>query len=410
VGGARKSASAARLESENHSNTKKAGWMMALFRYPGRKTWWYDFRFAGQVVRESARTRSKEIARRAEQARRRELEEGYHGLKRRAEPRLFSVAATEWLTLKKPSLAPKSYRIEQPNLQLHLLPIFGRLLVTDIDAKDVAAYQQHRLTEKASPKTINLEVGTLRAILRRFRVWANVQPDVRMLPSSDSVGRALSDVEERALLTACGQSRSTSLMPVVALAINTCLRYSEIRLLRWNQVDLTNRTVTVGKSKTESGTGRVVPLNGYAGGLLDFWAGRFPTRRADDFVFPSERYGAGGDAFAPRTYHTDPTKPIGDWKEAWEYAKKRAGVKCRFHDLRHTGCTRMLEAGAPFATVAVIMGWSPSATVLMARRYGHIGQTAQRQAVTAINTTTFDAGACAFPFDVTRTGGNPVAN
>ncbi|PYR50164.1 MAG: hypothetical protein DMF89_10205, partial [Acidobacteria bacterium] len=156
---------------------------------------------------------------------------------------------------------------------------------------------------------------------------------------------------------------SASLLSVVALAINTCLRYSEIRLLRWNQIDLTNRAVTVGKSKTDAGTGRVVPLNVYAAGVLEFWAGRFPNRTGDDFVFPSERYGAGGDTFTPRIYETDPTKPIGDWKEAWESAKKRAGVRCRFHDLRHTGCTRMLEGGVPFATVAVILGWSPAATV-----------------------------------------------
>ena len=78
---------------------------MALFRYPGRKMWWYEFRFARQIVRESARTRSKSVARKAEQARRRELEEGYHGIKRRAEPRLFSVAAVEWLALKQPVLA-----------------------------------------------------------------------------------------------------------------------------------------------------------------------------------------------------------------------------------------------------------------------------------------------------------------
>jgi integrase len=188
------------------------------------------------------------------------------------------------------------------------------------------------------------------------------------------------------------------------------VRYSEIRLLRWNQIDLPSRMVTVGKSKTDAGTGRVVPLNGYAVVLLDFWAGRFPARRGDDFVFPSERYGAGGDTFTPRTYQTDPTKPVGDWKQAWESAKKRAGVKCRFHDLRHTGCTRMLEAGVPFATVAVIMGWSPAATVRMAKRYGHIGQAAQRQAVATINNTVFDAGSFAFPFDIGRTPETVVAN
>ena len=40
--------------------------------------------------------------------------------------------------------------------------------------------------------------------------------------------------------------------------------------------------------------------------------------------------------------------------------------------------------GVPFSVVATIMGWSPSTTVRMARRYGHIGQTAQRLAVNAL--------------------------
>jgi hypothetical protein len=47
---------------------------VALFRYAGKKTWYYDFHFAGQHIRESAKTRSKEMARRAENARRRDLE------------------------------------------------------------------------------------------------------------------------------------------------------------------------------------------------------------------------------------------------------------------------------------------------------------------------------------------------
>ena len=56
-------------------------------------------------------------------------------------------------------------------------------------------------------------------------------------------------------------------------------------------------------------------------------------------------------------------------------------VSVRFHDLRHTCVTRMLEGGAPLSVVAAILGWSAATTVRMAKRYGHIGQVAQRQAV-----------------------------
>ncbi|MGH9697898.1 MAG: site-specific integrase [Candidatus Acidiferrales bacterium] len=231
---------------------------------------------------------------------------------------------------------------------------------------------------------MNLEVGTLRAILRKNRLWASIQPDVRMLRAREDVGRAISRDEEAALLKACRASRSRSLYPAVLIALNTCMRYSELRLLRWGQVDFNSCTLTVGQSKTESGTGRLLPLNDRAVSIIAFWASLFPGRETNHFVFPAERYGASGDGLAV-VYDTDPTKPIGRWKEAWESAKIRSGISCRFHDLRHTGCTRMLEAGVPFSVVATIMGWSPSTTVRMARRYGHIGQTAQRQAVNALN-------------------------
>ncbi len=357
---------------------------MALFKYPGKKTWWYEFHFAGQKVRESAKTRSKTMARRAEQARRREMEEGYHGLKKRAAPSLFSAAAQEWLTLKKPTLAARSYIIEQANLK-HLLPVFGPMLISDIDAKDISRYQQERLSAGASPKTINLEIGTVRAILRRNRLWAEIQPDVRMLPVRDDIGQALTPEREQKILQACSESRSRSLLPAVTLALNTCMRYSEIRLPQWAQVDFVTRTITVGKSKSEAGTSRVIPLNARAYAVLEFWASNFPDRKPTDYVFPSERYGAAGNDFTACAYKTDPTRPIGRWKEAWEAAKERAGVQCRFHDLRHTGCTRMLEAGTPFPVLAALMGWSPATTVRMAKRYGHIGHDALRRAVESIS-------------------------
>lgn len=211
-----------------------------------------------------------------------------------------------------------------------------------------------------------------------------------MLRASDDVGRAISREEETPLLAACPSSRSRSLHTAVLLALNTCMRYSELRLLKWEQVDFAARTVTVGASKTEAGAGRVIPLNARACTILSFWADSFPGREPNHYVFPSEKYGLAQredeHKGCTRTciHSTDPRKPIGRWKEAWEAAKIRAGVQCRFHDLRHTGCTRMLEAGVRFSVVATIMGWSASTTVRMSKRYGHIGQIAQRRVVDAL--------------------------
>ena len=392
---------------------------MSVFRYKGSKVWTMDFLFHAQRIRESTGTRSKTLALKIEDKRRRALEEGAAGSRKQRQPLLLSVAADEWLDMKKATLAPRSVKIEQANLA-HLLPQLGRKLICDLEAADVARYQQARLDEDASPKTVNLEVGTLRAILKRGGQWARLQPEVKMLPTRDDVGRAITPEEETALLQACSQSRSRSLVPFVTLAIETGARYGVIRTLQWGSVDLENRCLKFGKDKTAAGTGRIIPLSQRAVAALSFWMTHFPERKPEHYVFPSERYGAGGAAFSPKAYHVDPSKPIGDIKEAWEAARLRAArilkgkkgetdantetkpkeeiapLACRFHDLRHTAVSRMLNAGIPIAKVAKIVGWSPATMVRMAARYGHFSLNELRDAVESISGAGIEAGSLVF--------------
>lgn len=137
-------------------------------------------------------------------------------------------------------------------------------------------------------------MGALPAILWHHPVWAEIQQDVRMLPVLDDVGHALTPDEEVSLLSACLSSRSRLLYSAVMLALNTGIRYSEIRLLQWRQVDFAP-TLTVGKSKTRSGAGRAIPLNSRIVGVLEMWASHFPNRQANHYVFPCEKYGASGE-------------------------------------------------------------------------------------------------------------------
>lgn len=356
---------------------------MGVFRRD--KVYWYEFVFAGQRIRESSKSRSKTIAQDAERARRRELEEGFNNIRRgRKRPMLFSVAAREHLDIKKVQVKPSTLRIEKKNVD-HLMPVFGKLLLTDIDGKDIGEYQRLRVAEGAAGATINLEVGSLRAILVRHRLWANVQPDVKKRPERDDVGTALgADAEER-LLAACSKSRSRLLWPAVVLAINTGLRRSELLGLRWQQIDFVNRIIRVGESKTRAGRHREVPLNSRARLAIQALAEEFLDRADDHFVFPSEHVGASGDNFDASITGTKPYTAVGTLKTAWKTAKKVAGVELRWHDLRHTAVTRLLESGQNLPMVASIMGWSASTTVRMAQRYGHISTDARRAAMEAMN-------------------------
>ena len=107
--------------------------------------------------------------------------------------------------------------------------------------------------------------------------------------------------------------------------------------------------LTVGQSKTPTGTGRVVPPNDRTLNELQRWATRVPDRQPNHYVFPTERIRQSG----VYTRHPDRPIGIGSWKTAWVTAKRKEDVKtARFHDIRHTTCTRMLEARVPLSVVA----------------------------------------------------------
>jgi hypothetical protein len=86
---------------------------------------------------------------------------------------LFKFAADEWLDMKRTSLSPQRVQIEKANL-VHLIPGFEQKHLCDITPVEISRYQQNRLSKGASRKTINLEIGTLRAILRKNRLWASL--------------------------------------------------------------------------------------------------------------------------------------------------------------------------------------------------------------------------------------------
>jgi integrase len=82
--------------------------------------------------------------------------------------------------------------------------------------------------------------------------------------------------------------------------------------------------------------------------------------------------------------HYDAKKPMQTLKTAWRNVLRKANVKIRLHDLRHTVITKLAESGASDETIMAIAG---HVSRRMLSRYAHIRTEAKRRALEAVATS-----------------------
>lgn len=349
--------------------------------------WWYKFRFQNQIIRATAKTPSKTVAKEAERARRRELELAVNRIPKRQRMPLFSVVAKEWLA-SRVGLTPGT--LDRYRHQVALLTKeFGGRLICDLTSDDVVALQKKRQAEKRSPRTINYEIMTLRQIMKSRGLWAPVGERVRNLRESHDIGRAITREDERKLLEAAGRSDSPTLLPLLILTLDTGLRASEARSLRYEDLELQWKDGTIGsgrlivpKSKTEAGKGRIIPFTGRVCSALTLWLSRFSEANALSYIFPHHRVACRGGRAEHHLYDIALGKPIGSWKRAWKFACTKAGVKYRWHDLRHTFVSRLAEN--PHVSEETIRSLAGHVSKQMLSRYSHIRTHAKQAAIAAL--------------------------
>jgi integrase len=195
--------------------------------------------------------------------------------------------------------------------------------------------------------------------------WLDDSPMRKVSKPKEPRGRVrfLSDEERDALLSACMSSRSPDLYPAVILALSTGARLMELMTLRWPQVDLHRRVITL--TETKNGDIRALTLSGKA---MEIVVERSKVRRIDtDLLFPSKK---------------NPQKPP-DLHGAFSTALKAAGITdFRWHDLRHTTASWLAMNGASMAEIAEVLGHK---TLQMVKRYAHLSTEHTMRVVESMN-------------------------
>lgn len=360
------------------------------------KTWHCHFVVNGQRFRQSlgtrdwreAQSKEKELIGRAMEGK---LTQASISLARQP----FNQAADDYVTSRKLELAPASQAKER-QLLVQLRAYFRQEPLRAIAAKRIIEYRTWRAEQGVGPATLNAELGILRRIMKRARVWARVADDIRPLREPSTIGKALSEEEKQRLLkTAVMRPEWETAYLAAILCLNTTARGCELKGLQWADVDLFGRMLTIRKSKTAAGE-RVVPLTDVAASAL----GRL-RQRAEAFGMVEPRHYVFA-AFIPKFTFSgkkvtdysvtgfDPSRHLNSWRSAWRTLTKKAGLPgFRFHDLRHSAITQLSENGASDSTIMAIAG---HVSRRMLERYSHVRIEAKRNALEALAVSTKAAG------------------
>ncbi|MHA3500969.1 site-specific integrase [Yersinia enterocolitica] len=205
-------------------------------------------------------------------------------------------------------------------------------------------------------KHLALMKAIMRAAERDWK-WIERGPVIKVPQERGKRVRWLEPHEAIRLINEC----SEPLKSIVVFALATGLRRSNIVDLQWQDVDLQRKVAWIHPEESKSGQAIGVALNDTACRLLRDQVGNHKK-----WVFVHQKSSTKSDG----TKAAEVRKMRVDGNTAWRLALKRAGIdNFRFHDLRHTWASWLVQAGVPLTVLQEMGGWE---SIEMVQRYAHL--------------------------------------
>ncbi|MBA3714613.1 MAG: site-specific integrase [Pyrinomonadaceae bacterium] len=255
-----------------------------------------------------------------------------------------------------------------------LAAYFKKKLLSQITYGELRTYRATRLqtptihARQRSIASVQRELTVLRtmfsvAVREGWLVRNPFQSGESLIRTSDERKREriLSLDEESRLLEAC-TGRRAHLRSIIIAALDTGMRRGELLKLRWSDVDFDNCMISVRAFNTKTMRARDVAMT---------------ARLRSQFV-ELERHRA------PERIDKDPVVfGVTDTKRSFASACRAAGITgMRFHDLRHTAATRLVQAQIPLSEVGRVLGHTQPQTTY---RYVNADQGTARRAAAALD-------------------------
>lgn len=285
--------------------------------------------------------------------------------------------------------APRTIESYHSTVELHLIPNLGHYQLRHLQPSMIESYYS-KACERLSAKSVlyhhrllkqALKYGCQQGCLGRNPADLVRPPKPRRKPM-----RTLTQGEVADLLSAASGNYH---YPVIYTAVSSGLRQGELLGLRWRDIDIASRSISVNRSlykrggkcqflepKTGHSRRRVAMTSKLAAFLGEYRLEREhlchelgKTVTPDDLVFATTE----GKALDPSVVTHNFTKIM-----------KRAGLEhVRFHDLRHTFASLMLQRGANPKVISEALGHASVAFTLDI--YSHIIEGMQEEAMALLD-------------------------
>ncbi len=313
--------------------------------YKRGKNWCVDFTFHGQRIREmigpSRKTAQAVIAKKKAEI----AENKFLDVRKDPDPVKFYDFAKEYLQWAKANKKPSSHRRDLTSM-IQLNNEFETKDMQEITTWQIEKYKVER-KEKYNPATVNREMALLKHLFSKAIEWGKMKENpakkIKFFKGVAKRVRFLMPKEVRRLLSNCADF----LKPIVIVAVHTGMRRGEILGLKWDQVDLVQRIITILDTKNHER--KDIPMDETVRTLL------LNLERRGEFVFST----ASGNPFNGTTIHY-----------AFHDAMEKSGITdFRFHDLRHTFVSNLVMAGVKIEKVQKLLGHK---MLTMTQRYAHL--------------------------------------
>jgi integrase len=292
----------------------------------------------------------------------------------------------DWLREHRRRVTARTWERYEEIIEKHLIPAFGSRLLQQLRAADVQQYLARAAESGRRDGKGGLSGTTL---LQHFRVLgAALHHAVRLElvsrnvcdavtpPKKSTPPEAILSTDEAASLLFV--TRGTEMYLPVILALSTGARRGEVCALRWKDVDLRARQVTVCRSlevtkaaglqfkapKTRNSV-RVAPLLPFAVTALEMRRAEQDGQRRDLGLPPTTDEDLVVSEPDGQPFHPDLIT------QRWaRLAEKIGRPEVRLHDLRHSTASFLLAMGVPISEVSRILGHATAAFTI--NTYGHL--------------------------------------